>query len=453
VQDGEASSSEKPPPKVPCGRSSGAGPSAPRPPRRAAAAAAAAAAPAGNQQQQRRPKKRKASKNAENAAGNHNAVPEDPFRTEAQRPPEGGERIQQALSLIRQEEERGAPPAHPFFAEAVADDEEGRLRELVRWLRRFDRRGLFHFPVDPDGQGVPRYREIIKNPMDLATIEEKINNKEYKSRKEVMLDIKLIWDNSLTFNKVETCPVRTFTLKFAKQARKWYEQLFPGDLLWGNECAAAVPPGNEGQGGGAAAGHGDTKRHKSWTKTNESKDPSGAAAARGRCGWEPCAPCRKQHQGGWACRVGKAHGAPGATSGGSRGWAPPPHYWEFLALVKSQGRLLAMNLKARELDWADFVEFTQARSSHNSDKIAKTDTRIKNKLQALVKRNRKQKQDKEKKQGAGRPMALRNNTHVTVPKASHSQIQAANTVDRISQAARKKSKHSTGAHPWILVDP
>ncbi|CAM9156434.1 unnamed protein product [Heterosigma akashiwo] len=95
------------------------------------------------------------------------------------------------------------------------------MQKLVRQLTKFDRQGIFHEPVDPEGQGIPHYREIIKNPMDLATIKDKFKNKKYKSRKEVMLDIKLIWDNSLTFNKVETCPVRNFTLKFAKQARKW----------------------------------------------------------------------------------------------------------------------------------------------------------------------------------------------------------------------------------------
>ena len=38
----------------------------------------------------------------------------------------------------------------------------------------------FKLPVDPIGQGVPNYLEIIHSPMDLKTIEKKIQADKYE---------------------------------------------------------------------------------------------------------------------------------------------------------------------------------------------------------------------------------------------------------------------------------
>ncbi len=37
----------------------------------------------------------------------------------------------------------------------------------------------FRLPVDPISQGVPNYLQIIKQPMDLQTIERKFKNRAY----------------------------------------------------------------------------------------------------------------------------------------------------------------------------------------------------------------------------------------------------------------------------------
>lgn len=46
---------------------------------------------------------------------------------------------------------------------------------------------------------------IKKNPMDLSTIQLKINNKIYKSRREFISDLELIVQNCLTYNGDDTC--------------------------------------------------------------------------------------------------------------------------------------------------------------------------------------------------------------------------------------------------------
>lgn len=59
-------------------------------------------------------------------------------------------------------------------------------------------------PVDTVALNIPHYNDYVKNPMDLGTIQKKINNWEYKSFAEVESDIKLVFFNCYAFNPVGT---------------------------------------------------------------------------------------------------------------------------------------------------------------------------------------------------------------------------------------------------------
>jgi hypothetical protein len=54
-------------------------------------------------------------------------------------------------------------------------------------------------------EDAPDYNTIIQNPMDLSTVQLKINNKTYKSRLAFCQDLQLIVDNCLTYNGDDTC--------------------------------------------------------------------------------------------------------------------------------------------------------------------------------------------------------------------------------------------------------
>jgi hypothetical protein len=58
----------------------------------------------------------------------------------------------------------------------------------------------FLAPVDPDALGIPHYRDIIKNPMDLGTIRKKLDFDEYESCEEFAADVRLMFSNCFTFN-------------------------------------------------------------------------------------------------------------------------------------------------------------------------------------------------------------------------------------------------------------
>lgn len=82
------------------------------------------------------------------------------------------------------------------------DSWEKIAKKLMNLLCRVKDSELFHRPVDPDLLGIPDYFDIIKNPMDFATIKRKLNNLQYTNCKEFTDDIDLVFDNCYLYNGV-----------------------------------------------------------------------------------------------------------------------------------------------------------------------------------------------------------------------------------------------------------
>lgn len=55
-------------------------------------------------------------------------------------------------------------------------------------------------PVDPIALNIPHYTKIVKNPMDLGTVQTKLSNNKYENGDEFYQDIKLIFKNCYLFN-------------------------------------------------------------------------------------------------------------------------------------------------------------------------------------------------------------------------------------------------------------
>jgi len=60
--------------------------------------------------------------------------------------------------------------------------------------------GPFSSPVDYVALNIPDYPLIIKHPMDLGTIQKKLNSHKYSSVDEWMADVRLVFMNAATFN-------------------------------------------------------------------------------------------------------------------------------------------------------------------------------------------------------------------------------------------------------------
>ncbi|ORX51950.1 Bromodomain-containing protein [Hesseltinella vesiculosa] len=58
----------------------------------------------------------------------------------------------------------------------------------------------FLFPVDHVALNIPDYPTIVKHPMDLSTIENKLNNEEYPSAQDFATDVRLMFSNCYLYN-------------------------------------------------------------------------------------------------------------------------------------------------------------------------------------------------------------------------------------------------------------
>lgn len=60
--------------------------------------------------------------------------------------------------------------------------------------------GPFAQPVDYVQLGIPHYPDIIKNPMDLGTVQKRLASGEYTSADDWMVDVRLTFNNAMVFN-------------------------------------------------------------------------------------------------------------------------------------------------------------------------------------------------------------------------------------------------------------
>ncbi|KAK5120187.1 hypothetical protein LTR85_006393 [Meristemomyces frigidus] len=86
---------------------------------------------------------------------------------------------------------------------------------------------VFMLPVDPVALNIPNYRQIIKHPMDLTTMGQKLKQGQYGNAKEFRKDFELMVENCLTFNP-QGNPVRDLAI----QMRRQFDALWNGKEKW-----------------------------------------------------------------------------------------------------------------------------------------------------------------------------------------------------------------------------
>lgn len=82
----------------------------------------------------------------------------------------------------------------------MTDLHKKRLIEGMRNLKKSKHANAFAKPVDPDALNLPTYREIVTNPMDLATMESKLRGDQYGSVNDYVKDFDLMVANAIAFN-------------------------------------------------------------------------------------------------------------------------------------------------------------------------------------------------------------------------------------------------------------
>ncbi|KAK9711008.1 hypothetical protein K7432_008112, partial [Basidiobolus ranarum] len=75
-----------------------------------------------------------------------------------------------------------------------------KCRTILKKIAQHESAFEFLRAVDPIKQGIPTYFEMIKNPMDLGTVNKKLKSGQYQTKDNFRADVELMLNNCFTFN-------------------------------------------------------------------------------------------------------------------------------------------------------------------------------------------------------------------------------------------------------------
>ncbi|CAN0252587.1 unnamed protein product [Discosporangium mesarthrocarpum] len=102
-----------------------------------------------------------------------------------------------------------------------------RMSQLVHKMMQRDGASIFSTPVS--ALEYPDYHKIVKQPMDLDTVQKKIAANEYDSPRACAKDIRLIWTNAFAYNQ-EDSVVAESAHALSKAFEGMYNKIVPDDF-------------------------------------------------------------------------------------------------------------------------------------------------------------------------------------------------------------------------------
>ncbi|XP_016324848.1 bromodomain adjacent to zinc finger domain protein 2B-like isoform X3 [Sinocyclocheilus anshuiensis] len=134
-------------------------------------------------------------------------------------------KVLKEIKKRKTEENPSTNPAKQESPKTARDDSKdlAMCRILLAELESHQDAGPFLTPVNP--KSVPGYRKIIKKPMDLSTIRDKLTNSQYLNLETFIIDVNLVFDNCEKFNEDNSVIGRAgHTMRWFFQ-RRWTELL------------------------------------------------------------------------------------------------------------------------------------------------------------------------------------------------------------------------------------
>ena len=110
---------------------------------------------------------------------------------------------------------------------------KAKLLEVLKGLQSHQHGWVFNCPVDPVELGLPDYFLIIKTPMDLGTVQKKLENGSIHEIKEFESLVKLTFDNAMMYNEdgsVVWGMAKELKTKFESDMEKLLKQLEDEDM-------------------------------------------------------------------------------------------------------------------------------------------------------------------------------------------------------------------------------
>lgn len=109
---------------------------------------------------------------------------------------------QPVLAEVLQDPKQAHKLNIPKLSESVPiyDHWEKAAKKVVALVMRVENTWIFHTPVDAEYWKIEDYHDIVKKPMDLGTVKQKLSDCEYKTMKEWYDDCNLVFDNCILYN-------------------------------------------------------------------------------------------------------------------------------------------------------------------------------------------------------------------------------------------------------------
>lgn len=95
---------------------------------------------------------------------------------------------------------------------------------LLQKLKKHPCAHPFLEPVDVEGLGLHDYYDIVKEPMDISTVEAKLKNGEYPSVIAFAADVRKIWGNAFLYNPKGT-PIYQMTAEMSNYFEKLFKEV------------------------------------------------------------------------------------------------------------------------------------------------------------------------------------------------------------------------------------
>ena len=92
------------------------------------------------------------------------------------------------------------PARSGYSTEPLTTNQRKILEEKIKNTKKVKSALAFLRPVDPIALNIPHYPTIIKTPMDLGTMEQKLKRDEYASVEDFVVDFEIMVNNCFTFN-------------------------------------------------------------------------------------------------------------------------------------------------------------------------------------------------------------------------------------------------------------
>lgn len=97
---------------------------------------------------------------------------------------------------------------------------KSRCKDVMEKLQSYRISRMFAQPVDPERDNCPNYFEVIQCPMDIGTVNKKLDTNQYSTVEQWKSDVEQIWKNTILYNSSQA-----LISVLAKQLQNTFKEL------------------------------------------------------------------------------------------------------------------------------------------------------------------------------------------------------------------------------------